>query len=256
MEVNNTHSTAAMPTTVAAMANPRSTLLIVCSPAGAGGLAGRGAPAPAAVPGRGIVGAPTVVAGLAGVAVDVSGRAPAGGGAGGATTRPGAGAGAAGAGDGRAAGAAAAPLAGSVGNLMVAVGDGFGGRLMRTVSFFGCTLAESPGFGGTPPPGVLGVLSAIANFVSEPRGALPECQWLYPQTPRREVALCRTRLRAPRNLRDPRRGPRRPSRVGPKRPIAPGTPGRRRCPADFASRRSAAVRPRAGSPATTMPPRV
>jgi hypothetical protein len=45
---------------------------------------------------------------------------------------------------------------------MVAVG--FGGRLMRTVSFLGCTLAASPGFGGTPPAGGLEVGSAILQF--------------------------------------------------------------------------------------------
>jgi hypothetical protein len=33
---------------------------------------------------------------------------------------------------------------------------------MRTVSFLGCTLAASPGFGGT---GAFGVLSDIANFL-------------------------------------------------------------------------------------------
>jgi hypothetical protein len=43
--------------------------------------------------------------------------------------------------------------------LIVAVAEGFGGRLMRTVSFFGCTLAASPGLGGT---GTLGMFSAIA----------------------------------------------------------------------------------------------
>jgi hypothetical protein len=48
---------------------------------------------------------------------------------------------------------------------MVAVA-GFGGRLMRTVSFFGCTLAASVGFGGTPPVGLFGGLSAIVILVS------------------------------------------------------------------------------------------
>jgi len=43
------------------------------------------------------------------------------------------------------------------------VGDdaGLGGRLMRTVSFFGCTFEASGGLGGIPPPGVMGLLSAI-----------------------------------------------------------------------------------------------
>jgi hypothetical protein len=44
---------------------------------------------------------------------------------------------------------------------MVAVG--FGGKLIRTVSFLGCTLAASAGFGGIPPGGIFGVLSAIFN---------------------------------------------------------------------------------------------
>src|SRR6266571_264063 len=48
---------------------------------------------------------------------------------------------------------------GSVGNLIVAAG--LGGRLMRTVSFFGCTLAASDGLGGTAPGGGLGSFSAI-----------------------------------------------------------------------------------------------
>jgi hypothetical protein len=44
---------------------------------------------------------------------------------------------------------------------MVAVG--LGGKLIRTVSFLGCTLAASAGFGGTPPGGIFGMLSAIFN---------------------------------------------------------------------------------------------
>jgi hypothetical protein len=41
------------------------------------------------------------------------------------------------------------------------VGDavGFGGKLMRTVSFFGCIFAASDGFGA--PGGTFGVISAI-----------------------------------------------------------------------------------------------
>jgi hypothetical protein len=59
----------------------------------------------------------------------------------------------------RGAGAAGAvPV--TLGNLIVAVGFGGVGRLMRTVSFFGWTFAGS-GLGGTPPPGTFGVLSAI-----------------------------------------------------------------------------------------------
>ena len=63
-------------------------------------------------------------------------------------------AGAAGAGG---AGAAAA----GVGILIVGAAVGLGGKLIRTVSFFGCTLAASAGFGGTAPVGVLGIFSAI-----------------------------------------------------------------------------------------------
>jgi hypothetical protein len=66
-----------------------------------------------------------------------------------------------GAADGAAAGPAA-PLAGSVGSLIVAVG--LGGKLIRTVSFLGCTFAASPGLGGTAPPGKLGVGSDISYF--------------------------------------------------------------------------------------------
>lgn len=60
-----------------------------------------------------------------------------------------------------AAGAAAAGAAGA-GILIVGEAVGFGGRLMRTVSFFGCTLDASAGFGGTASPaGDVGALSAI-----------------------------------------------------------------------------------------------
>jgi len=57
---------------------------------------------------------------------------------------------------------AAGPPAGNVGSLMVGEALGLGGRLMRTVSFLGCTLAASAGLGGTAPPGVMGLLSAIS----------------------------------------------------------------------------------------------
>jgi hypothetical protein len=43
--------------------------------------------------------------------------------------------------------------------LIVAVG--LGGKLMRTVSFFGCTFADSGGFGGTGPLGGFGMFSGI-----------------------------------------------------------------------------------------------
>jgi hypothetical protein len=46
---------------------------------------------------------------------------------------------------------------------MVGAAVGFGGKLMRTVSFFGCTLPVSF-FGGTAPVGMFGMFSAIAWF--------------------------------------------------------------------------------------------
>lgn len=72
-------------------------------------------------------------------------------------------AGAAGAAEGAPAGAAGPP-AGSVGNLIVGAAEGFGGKLMRTVSFLGWTFAPSGGFGGVAPPGRLGMFSAINLF--------------------------------------------------------------------------------------------
>ena len=52
------------------------------------------------------------------------------------------------------------PPGGKVGNFIVGAAEGFGGRLMRTVSFLGCTLPVSF-LGGTAPAGTLGMLSAI-----------------------------------------------------------------------------------------------
>ncbi len=57
-----------------------------------------------------------------------------------------------------------APPAGNVGNLMVADEVGLGGKLIRTVSFFGCTFPVSF-FGGAAPGGGFGVFSAINNVV-------------------------------------------------------------------------------------------
>jgi hypothetical protein len=67
------------------------------------------------------------------------------------------------------------PPAGSVGNLIVGEADGFGGRLMRTVSFFGCTFAGSDGLGGTAPDGRFGMLSAINR-------CQPKVRWCGCQT--------------------------------------------------------------------------
>ena len=57
-------------------------------------------------------------------------------------------------------GGAEGPPGGKVGNLMVGAAEGLGGKLMRTVSFLGWTF-EPSGFGGSAPPGMLGLLSAI-----------------------------------------------------------------------------------------------
>ena len=95
--------------------------------------------------------------GLAAEAVDVNAGAPARDG-GGAIE----GAGVAGP-DVAAEPTAVGPPGGSVGSLIVGAADGFGGSVMRTVSFFGWTLPVSF-FGGNAPPGRLGRFSAI-NFV-------------------------------------------------------------------------------------------
>jgi hypothetical protein len=50
----------------------------------------------------------------------------------------------------------------SVGSLMVGADVGLGGKLMRTVSFLGWTFAASAGFGGSAPPGDVGLFSAIS----------------------------------------------------------------------------------------------
>src|SRR5580658_1489441 len=100
------------------------------------------------------------------------------------------GTGAAGALDGAEAGAAAeaigaaAPLPGGgapgarVGSLIVGADVGLGGRLMRTVSFFGWTLAASAGLGGMePPPGDVGIFSAISFiFCDQRKVAFRRCQ--------------------------------------------------------------------------------
>ncbi len=58
-------------------------------------------------------------------------------------------------------GAAAAAATAGAGILIVGAAVGFGGRLMRTVSFLGWTLAASAGLGGVAPVGVLGMFSDI-----------------------------------------------------------------------------------------------
>ena len=140
-------ATLANPITAAAIARPMSSPLTPRRTGAIAGTAREGAAAVAvvvrvvvvvAVPGR------VAVAGAAGAAVAGLG----GVGAPGAAVA------------GAAPGAAGAPVPGTLGNLIVAVGFGGVGRLMRTVSFFGWTF-DGSGLGGTPPPGTFGVLSAI-----------------------------------------------------------------------------------------------
>ena len=63
-----------------------------------------------------------------------------------------------------AAGPPTGPPGGSVGNLIVGAAEGFGGRLIRTVSFFGWTFPVSF-LGGTAPLGMFGILSAISTII-------------------------------------------------------------------------------------------
>src|SRR5438876_5973611 len=62
--------------------------------------------------------------------------------------------------------------------LIVGAAVGFGGKLMRTVSFLGCTFAASAGFGGTAPGAGFGIFSAISFFRGQTRGGAHECQML------------------------------------------------------------------------------
>lgn len=135
-----TRTKASRPTTAAAIARPLSTTLRVgAAGIGRGAGAGRGAAGAAATAGRDATAGPAV-AGV-GALVPV---VPATGAAG--------------------AGVAAATAAGD-GILIVGAAVGFGGKLIRTVSFFGCTLADSEGLGGGAPPGALGVFSAINVYL-------------------------------------------------------------------------------------------
>ena len=170
-------TTAPSPSTAAAMAKPRSRPL-TCRTTGAGATGARAAAGAAAGAGR-APGAPAAVGGRAavGAPVDVDKRAP--GAADGAGADPGAPA-------GRVAGVAeGGPPAGRVGNFMVGAEVGFGGKLMRTVSFFGCTLPVSAflggvgGTGGVPGLG-LGMFSAISSFsLSEAMTHSAGCQTLF-----------------------------------------------------------------------------
>ena len=101
----------------------------------------------------------------------------------GAEAGRGAGVGGAGAGACAGAGAAATGTAAAgaadagAGILIVGAAVGLGGKLIRTVSFFGCTLAASVGFGGTAPEGGFGMLSAITFWV-QARVDASTCQML------------------------------------------------------------------------------
>jgi hypothetical protein len=148
-------ATLASPNTAAAIARPMSSPL---TPRRTGAVAGTARAAVVVV---------VVVVRVAVPVAGAAGRAAVAGAAGAAVTGRG-GVGAAGA--PVAAGAAvlpvaAAPVAGTAGNLIVAVGFGGVGKLIRTVSFFGWTFAAS-GLGGTPPGGTFGVLSAIVIFAN------------------------------------------------------------------------------------------
>jgi hypothetical protein len=121
------------------------------------------------------LGAAAGAAGFAVVAGVVRAGAGAGAGAAGAGALEGAGAAATGA-------AAEAPEGGGVpgakvGSLIVGAEVGFGGKLMRTVSFLGWTLEASAGLGGNAPPGGVGMLSAISFLLLlQPKVASLYCQ--------------------------------------------------------------------------------
>jgi hypothetical protein len=82
----------------------------------------------------------------------------------------------------------------SVGSLIVGADVGFGGRLMRTVSFFGWTFEASAGLGGRPPPGDVGILSAISfssafnvklpRTTVKPELQLPSFRWFHRKSTR------------------------------------------------------------------------
>src|SRR5580698_9364719 len=97
----------------------------------------------------------------------------------GAVARAGADGGGAAARIGATLGAPVGPPGGSVGNLMVGAAVGLGGKLMRTVSFLGCTLPVSFLGGGTAPVGpgggVGGGISAIVHLQDNRRTAAVKC---------------------------------------------------------------------------------
>jgi len=132
-QMMNITTSAAKLATAAAMANPVSKPLTVGAEGWRGIGVGRVA-APGAAVGRG--GADVAVAAAAGAVAAAAGAAATGRGA-----------------------------ADGAGILILGAAVGLGGRLIRTVSFLGCTLAASAGLGGTAPGGVPGISSAIAQRV-------------------------------------------------------------------------------------------
>jgi hypothetical protein len=66
---------------------------------------------------------------------------------------------------GAALGAPVGPPGGSVGSLMVGAVDGFGGKLIRTVSFLGWTLPVSFFTGGTAPVGAPGMFEGMSAII-------------------------------------------------------------------------------------------
>jgi hypothetical protein len=143
--IQTVRPTAAKASTAAAIARTLSIGLIFDATAGATGL--RGA---AVVAAAGAAAAERAAA--AGAAELRNGGAPAAGGAGAA---------------GAALDAPVGPPGGNVGNLMVGAAVGFGGRLMRTVSFLGWTRPVDFFIGSAPAgaPGLIGGMSAINLFL-------------------------------------------------------------------------------------------
>src|SRR5204862_1599200 len=75
--------------------------------------------------------------------------------------------------------AAAGAVEAGAGILIVGAAVGFGGKLIRTVSFLGCTFAASVGLGGTAPDdGVFGMFSAIRFIQTQARVGASWCQML------------------------------------------------------------------------------
>jgi hypothetical protein len=86
------------------------------------------------------------------------------------------------------------PPGARVGNLIVGADVGLGGKLMRTVSFFGWTFDASAGLGGWAPPGDVGILSAI-TFYSAFNVKLP----LLAVKPELQHLTCIARIVAPKD---------------------------------------------------------